>query len=262
MKPFYKILLASLFLSNCILFAANAHFQVLIPNTDSITEKTGKKLKLDVLFTHMMEQGPHMNMGEPAEFGVVANGKKISLLDKLAEWKPDGKKAFRLEHEVKEPSNLIFYISPAPYWEPDEGKYIIHYTKVIIDAFGYGEGWNSLVGLPVEIEPLVCPYGLWSGNSFSGIVKKNGSPVPHAEIEVEYWNEGNKVVPASDAHITQVIKADSNGVFHYSIPLSGWWGFAALIEGDKKMKSPDGKDVPVELGALLMIHADEIILKK
>ncbi len=34
---------------------------------------------------------------------------------------------------------------------------------------------------------------------------------------------------------------------------AGWWGFAALIDGDKKMANPDGKPVDVELGGLIWV---------
>jgi cobalt/nickel transport protein len=108
--------------------------------------------------------------------------------------------------------------------------------------------------LPVEIRPLVRPYGVWTGNVFRGVVLRNGKPVPFAEIEVEWMNDGS-ITPPSDAFITQVIKADASGAFSYAMPRAGWWGFAALVEGDKKMKSPTGKDVPVELGALMWVRA-------
>jgi cobalt/nickel transport protein len=47
-----------------------------------------------------------------------------------------------------------------------------------------------------------------------------------------------------------VIKADANGVFSYVMPKAGWWGFAALLEGDDTMKNPEGEEVGVELGAI------------
>ena len=55
-----------------------------------------------------------------------------------------------------------------------------------------------------------------------------------------------------------MIKADASGTFSYTMPRSGWWGFAALIEGDQPMKSPDGKDVPAELGALMWVKATDM----
>jgi len=107
--------------------------------------------------------------------------------------------------------------------------------------------------LPVEIEPLVRPFGLWTGNTFRGIVKKDGKPLPFAQVEVEYYNQGKRVKIPNDAFITQVIKADANGVFSYTMPKAGWWGFAALVQGDQKMPGPDGKPAAVELGGLIWV---------
>ncbi len=114
-----------------------------------------------------------------------------------------------------------------------------------------------MVGLPVEIEPLTRPTGLWTGNVFTGVVLKNGKPVPNAEIEVEYVNDGSVKVP-NPTFVTQVLKADSNGTFSYAMPRAGWWGFAALTEGDKKMKRPDGSLAPVEVGGLIWVKATDM----
>jgi len=78
--------------------------------------------------------------------------------------------------------------------------------------------------------------------------------VPNAEIEVEFYNSGKKVKAPTDAHITQVVKADGNGVFSYAMPYAGWWAFAALIDDDVKIKK-DGKQYPVELGGLIWVKA-------
>jgi cobalt/nickel transport protein len=111
-----------------------------------------------------------------------------------------------------------------------------------------------MVGLPVEIEPLVRPYGLWTGNTFRGIVRKGGKPVPFAEIEVEYYNEGRAVEPPADPFVTQVVKAGADGEFAYTMPRAGWWGFAALVDGDEPMANPDGEMVDVELGGLMWVR--------
>ena len=245
---------AALFLAAGV---ATAHFQALLPSDDILIpppqERTSPTVDLLAIFTHPMEQGPVMEMGPPAQFGVLVAGKKHDLKRLLKARKVGGKTAYVAEYTLKRPGDYVFYLEPAPYWEPAEQKMIIHYTKVVVDAYGAEEGWDAMVGFPVEIEPLVRPYGLWTGNCFRGIVKKGGKPVPFAEIEVEYWNEGGKVKPPADPFITQVIKADANGVFTYVMPRAGWWGFAALVDGDKKMKNPAGKLVDVELGALIWV---------
>jgi len=245
----------------CVLLVpaeAFAHFQVLIPDDDIVSEADSKTVNLDIIFTHPMEQGPVMEMGRPVQFGVFANGAKKDLKESLVVKKIDRKTAYTCDYKIKASADYIFFLEPAPYWEPAEEKMIIHYTKVVVDAFSAEEGWDELVGFPVEIEPLVRPYGLWTGNAFAGIVKKNGRPVPFAEIEVEYYNKGNKVKIPSDPYVTQVIKADQNGMFSYVMPKAGWWCFAALIDGDKKMKNPEGKMVDVELGALIWVQTRDM----
>jgi cobalt/nickel transport protein len=123
-----------------------------------------------------------------------------------------------------------------------------------VDAFAADEGWDAMVGFPVEIQPLTRPYGLYAGNLFSGVVTRDGAPVPFAEVEVEYRSEGAIAAP-EDVFITQVLRADANGTFHYAMPRAGWWGFAALLEGPEPMTNPEGAQVPVEQGALLWVNA-------
>jgi cobalt/nickel transport protein len=234
-----------------------AHFQELIPNADILAEDGDRTVHLDLTFTHPMERGPVMEMAAPIQFGVLAGGVKQDLRKALkAVRKGEGKTAYEASHKIAAPGDSVFYLEPAPYWEPAEGKMIIHYTKVVVD-FASGTGWDKLVGLPVEIEPLVRPYGLWTGNAFRGIVRKGGKPVPFAEIEVEWRNDGSVKAP-SDPFITQVVKADASGQFSYVMPRAGWWGFAALVDGDKPLKGPDGKPVPVELGGLMWVKTQDM----
>ena len=237
--------------------AAHAHFQELIPSTDIVTAETGNALTLEMRFTHPMQGGPLMTMGAPVQVGVLSPGGREDLKSSLREQVIDGKRTYRLDYRIKQPGDSVFYLEPTPYWEQAERAMIVHYTKVVVDAFGAEEGWDADLGLPVEIEPLVRPYGLWAGNLFQGIVKRDGKPVPFAEVEVEWRNDGAITAP-SDPYITQVIKADANGVFSYAMPRAGWWGFAALLEGDAPMKNPDGEQVPVELGALIWIYTREM----
>ena len=240
------------------LLAATAwpHFQVLVPSTDNVTRPG--QVELELLFTHPMAGGPVMEMARPKQFGVLSDGKKTDLLAALKERKLDGKTAWTAAYAVRRPGDCVFYVEPAPYWEPAERKWIVHYTKVVVNGLDAGTGWDAMVGFPVEIEPLVRPYGLWAGNVFRGIVRKGGKPVPLAEIEVEYCNTPRRIRPPAEAFVTQVIKADANGTFSYAMPKAGWWGFAALIEGDEKRPGPDGKPADVELGGLIWVRAAEM----
>jgi cobalt/nickel transport protein len=232
--------------------AAEAHFLVLRPSSDVI--EAGRSVDLAILFTHPMEQGPVMDMAPPERFGVLAGGHQRDLVGQLRPKKIDGKTAYEASVRLDRPGDYVFYLQPAPYWESSEQTMIVHYTKVVVDFLRAEKGWDAMVGFPVEIEPLVRPYGLWTGNTFRGIVRHGGRPVPYARIEVEYLNEGRAVKVPNDAFVTQLIKADANGVFAYSMPKAGWWGFAALIPGQEKMKAPNGKLVDVELGGVMWVR--------
>ena len=234
-------------LSALVVTSASAHFQVLLPQSDALTPDN-PKVKLEMMFMHPFE-GSYMQMDKPQAMGVFANGKKTSLLDTLKKGSTQKMDTWHTEYRLKKPGDHIFYVDPVPYFEPAEGKFIRHLTKVTVNGFGMEEGWDESVGFKAEILPLTRPYGLYKGNLFQGQVMFKGKPVPFAEVEVEHLNQSGHKAP-TELHITQVIKADANGVFSYAMPFEGWWGFAALLEDDVTIKHTDGKSYPVELGAV------------
>jgi cobalt/nickel transport protein len=237
--------------------SAWAHFAMVIPSKDVVGKEDKKDIGVLIQFTHPFEGGPQMQMDKPEKFGVVIGDKATDLLGTLKEKKLDGKSAWETNFKITRPADYIFFLEPKPYWEPAEDKFIVHVTKVIVDALGAEEGWDkpigAIAGLPAEIVPMTRPYSLYAGNIFKGQVLKDGKPVPDAEVEVEFWGKGKAKAP-TDSHVTQVVKADANGVFSFAMPKAGWWGFAALMESDKPMKF-EGKDKKVELGAVMWVHA-------
>lgn len=233
---------------------ALAHFMVVMPSQNIVVDRDQSMVTIDLRFAHPFEQG-FMDLEMPAQFGVLAEGKKTSLKENLKEVKKDECRTYTTTYEIKRPGDHIFYCEPRPYWEPAEGKFIVHYTKTIVHAFGLEEGWDEMVGFKTEIKPLTRPYGLWTGNVFQGQVLLNGAPVPFAEVEVTYENQGSAVSSPGEVFNIQVVKADGDGVFTYAMPHAGWWGFAALNEDEKKLPGPDGVMYPIEIGALIWVHA-------
>jgi cobalt/nickel transport protein len=168
-----------------------------------------------------------------------------------------GHTAWSLDYTAGRPGVYTFFMEPEPYWEPAEDLFIIHYTKVLVPAFGGEEGWDEPVGLACEIVPMLRPFGNYAGNTFTGKVLRDGEPVPGAEVEVELYNQGRFEMPTA-YHETQVIVADEEGIFSFTCPRSGWWGFSALMEADYTMPAPDGSgDKGVETGGVLWVHMDE-----
>lgn len=237
--------------------AAFAHFQAILPSDNILTQDEDCNVTLSLLFIHPFEQQP-MDMKRPVAFGVMTRGQKVDLLSALSEFSTaEGFRAWEASYEIRRPGDHIFYVEPAPYWEPAEGKYIIHYAKSVVNAFGMEEGWNVPVGLRAEIVPLTRPYGFWEGNVFQGQVLLEGVPLSGALVEIEYYNEGLKRKAPAPPFVTQVIRADERGIFTYGLPWEGWWGFAALADAPETMKSPSGEDAPIELGAVIWVHAEK-----
>ena len=238
---------------------AQAHFQMIIPSDDMVKQTENRKLTLEVKFWHPFE-GHGMNMVAPKQMGVMINGKKTDLSStlKATQYKDvngNMRDGFTLNYKMKRPGDHIFYIEPKPYWEPSEESYIVHYTKVVVNGFGLEEGWDKELGLKTEIIPLTRPYGLYTGNVFQGIIKVDGKPVPFSEVEVEHYEPQGGHAEA-DPMITQVVKADANGVFTYAMPKSGWWAFAALNEGEPMQR--DGKQVGHEIGAVFWVKTHDM----
>ncbi len=259
MKTTKKALVQAVLTALLIMLSASvsyAHFGVIIPSDDIVSKGDSKKISLQIEFIHPFE-GQYMQMQRPRAFGVVVNGRKQDLLPALKEKTAGGFSTWEAVYRIKGPGDYVFFVEPRPYWEPAEEKFIVHYTKVIVDAFGMEKGWDSEVGLRTEIVPLTRPYGLWAGNVFQGIVKVDGRPVPYAEVEVEYYNEGGRIKPPAGPYVTQVTKADKNGVFTYAMPRAGWWGFAALSTAGFRLKH-EGKEYPVEIGAVIWVRTREM----
>jgi len=230
---------------------AIAHYGMIIPSDSMVMQDDHRIINLKLSFSHPFE-GIGMELAKSKVFGVVANGDKQNLQGKLKKTQVMGHTAWQLDYRVKRPGVYMFYMEPTPYWEPAEDVFIIHYTKTVVTAFGDDEGWDGEIGLKTEIVPLSKPFGLYGGNVFQGVVKLDGKPVPHAEVEIEYYNEDNRSEAPTDYMITQTIMADRNGVFTYAAPKAGWWGFAALNTADFKLKW-NGKDKDVEIGAVIWV---------
>lgn len=248
----WKQCCATLALVCCLAVPAQAHFGMVIPSSATVTDKKDADLGLEISFSHPMDmQG--MDMAAPRAFTVTANGKTENLTARLAPGSVMGHKAWKAAYRLNRPGVYQFALEPAPYFEPAEDCFIIHYTKTVVAAFGDEEGWDQPLGLKTEIVPLTRPFGNYAGNVFQGQVLLNGKPVPGALVEVECYNR-DKAHAAPDAYfVTQTVRADANGVFAYGVPWAGWWGFAALNTAEEKLPH-EGQPKDVELGAVLWVE--------
>jgi cobalt/nickel transport protein len=229
-----------------------SHFGMLIPSDTMVMQEDSRTVTLTLSFSHPFEM-EGMELAKPKAFTVVSGNQTDNLLGALEKSRVMAHTAWQTSFSVKRPGVYVFYMEPEPYWEPAEDSFIIHYTKTVITAFGDDEGWDAEIGLKTEIVPLSKPFGLYAGNVFQGIVKRDGKSVPFAEVEVEYYNKDANIKAPTAYMTTQTIKADQNGVFTYAAPVSGWWGFAALSQADFTLDHA-GEKKDVELGAVIWVE--------
>ena len=236
---------------------ALAHYGMIIPNDPMISQEDGRSVALTMSFSHPFEMDGMM-LDKPVSFSVTHEGATTDLLGGLQDATVMNDQGYTLEYPLERPGTYIFAMEPQPYWEPAEDAFIIHYTKTYVTAYGDDEGWDTELGLKTEIVPLSKPFGLWEHNVFQGIVKMDGAPVPYAEVEVEFFNDGAGATAPDELMITQTVKADANGVFTYAPPSHGWWGFAALNTADYTLtEQGSGAEKAVELGAVIWVHFEE-----
>ena len=223
--------------------SANAHFQLLYTPEVNV-EKVGA-LPFRLIFWHPMEAGHVMDMGKPEEFYMIFRGEKTDLMSTL---KPitfqgtaaDNKAAaYAADVEVRRNGDYILALTPAPYYEKSEDKYIQQLTKSFVNKGGVPTGWNEPLGLKTEIVPLNKPTNILAGSTFTGQVLGDGKPVAGIEIEIEYMaaepdmDKNTPTEPTFEAPPGGAIVAvtDANGMFTFGVPRAGFWGFAALGSG-------------------------------
>ncbi|MEM6373457.1 MAG: DUF4198 domain-containing protein, partial [Pseudomonadota bacterium] len=199
---------------------ALAHYGMIIPNDPMISQEDGRSVALTLSFSHPFELDGMM-LETPVSFSVTHAGETTGLLGSLQDSKVMDERGYTLDYPLERPGTYIFAMEPQPYWEPAEDAFIIHYTKTYVTAYGDDEGWDTELGLKTEIVPLSKPFGLWEHNVFQGIVKMDGAPVPYAEVEVEFFNDGAEATAPDELMITQTVKADADGVFTYAAPSDG-----------------------------------------
>lgn len=231
---------------------ANAHFGILIPSKPTVMQKNDAKLDLTIAFAHPFSQ-EGMDMQMPEKFFVMANGERQDLTSTLRPAEFLSRQAFTAAYDVAKPGVYRFAVEPRPYFENAEDCFIIHYAKVIVGAYGEEDGFEKPLGLPVEIIPLSRPFANYSGNVFTGLVLRDGSPLANATVEVENLNAEKAHAAPNEYFETQIVKTDANGIFNFGIPWAGWWGFAALTSSGKQMEK-DGQLKDVELGGVIWVN--------
>ncbi|SFQ57987.1 DUF4198 domain-containing protein [Donghicola eburneus] len=242
-------------------YTAQAHF--VLPYADDTQIARPGDVPLALVFWHPFDNGHVMDMETPQAFYMIHHGEKTDLMNRLKPTNFQGAEntgaAFRASVPVKRSGDYVLVTEPVPYYEPSEDKYIQQLTKVVFNRNQLPTDWMAPVGLPTEILPLVKPYNVIAGSSFTGQVLSEGQPAAGIEIEIEYVAaapdidsfaaSAPTVQPMSGGSLVAI--SDENGYFTFGVPKAGWWGFAAL--GSGPATEHDGKELSQD--AVLWINA-------
>lgn len=256
--------------------SAHAHFQLLY--TPEAALNGAEEVPLALVFAHPFDNGFTMDMGKPEAFYVVSQrgpdvpATMTDLMEYLEPVTWSGVESSAAAYVARLPRRVTrslgdhtFVLTPAPYYESQEDKYIQQITKTMINVGGIPGAWDEPLGLPVEIVPLDKPYANWVGGVFRAVVLSGGEPVPHAEVEIEYLNhepqidqlrfdpEGKVNAPQA-SFVTLSIRADAQGQIVIGLPKAGWWGICALDLDDGL--EHEGKELSVD--AVLWIKATDM----
>lgn len=241
--------------------SASAHF--LLEYSDATLIERPGDVPVHLIFWHPMSNGLVMDLDRPQEFFALHNGERIDLLDTLTETTFQGAensaRALRGSVPVKRSGDYVIVTVPQPFYEEAEDIYIQQFTKSYLNRNGLPTDWVQPVGLPVEIMPLVKPYNVVAGSTFTGQVLREGEPAAGIEVEVEFMaaEPDTTTGTAKPATIAPppggsiVVLTDANGTFTFGIPRAGHWGFAALKAGP--VTEHDGK--PLSQDAVIWIRA-------
>jgi len=236
-----------------------AQFGLIFPSDDIVSAGENSSLSLRLGLFDPRDRR-FQAVEKPRRFGVQHLGEQTDLLAIL---KPPQEQSApsTATFAVKRPGDHTFYAETTPQWEAAEDQFLSYQVKLCISSLGLEEGWDEPVGLEAEIVPLSRPYGLWSGNLFSGQVLVNGDPAPYVAVEIAYLGlspetPSTVTLPAAP-YLVQKIRADGNGVFHYAMPRAGWWGFAATMEADWTIQR-NGAEKPVALVTTIWVQTRDM----
>ena len=241
---------------------ASAHFQLLY--TPNVNVNKAGEIPFKIIFWHPFDNGYVMEMGMVEEFYVLNRGQKTDLKQTLKPFHfqgmSNGATAFDATARIKRNGDYIFVLIPSPYYEEAEDIFIQQITKSYVNKATVPTGWETPVGLPVEIVPLNKPTNIMAGSTFSGRVLANGERVAGANVEVEYLAakpdmQTNRPMPATASPFPGgaiVAITDANGYFTIGIPKAGFWGVAALGAGPKKLH--EGKKLSQDAVLWLKAH--------
>ncbi len=108
-------------------------------------------------------------------------------------------------------------------WSEHDNTFTETTVRTVIHQ-GLSRGWETPLGLPLEIVPLSQPYGLLPGDAFRFELLHDGKPLADAKIYAQkYYNPALKKPYPSEALLSRTARTDRNGIAMVNLHSPGWW---------------------------------------
>lgn len=139
-------------------------------------------------------------------------------------------------------------------WSKHDSTFTETTVRTVIHQ-GLSRGWETPLGLPLEIVPLNQPYGLLPGDSFRMELLHDGEPLVGAKIYAEKYYEKPLQKPyPSESLLTRTSRTDANGIANINFHSAGWWVLFVLHELDEMEK--DGQSGVATLQDAVWVYVD------
>ena len=120
---------------------------------------------------------------------------------------------------------------------------------------GLSRGWETPLGLPLEIVLLNQPYGLLQGDAIRFELLHDGEPLADAKVYAEKYYDPPMAKPyPSEAFVTRTARTDRNGIAMINLHSPGWWVLFVTHELQEIEKG--GKSGVSTLQDAVWIHVD------
>ena len=246
--------------------ACAEYFTILRANPPWVIDLKANEINVSIAFGHPFAQRATdmdlVQMFAAIQHPLEADGQLIrrEFLDTLKPAKYLNKKSWIGAIPLSGPGLYRLVLETRPYWEEKQDIFLQQFAQMLVPVQGSEYGWDTPVGLKLEILPLTRPFGLRAPALFTGRVLLDGKILSDSAVRIEYLNVDRRTAP-SPYHQTQRVRTDERGIFSFVCSYPGWWGFAAATKGDP-LKGPDGQSKKTELSGVLWIYIDPPIVPR
>lgn len=227
---------------------AVAHFTIATVNTPF-----GRKdapIELELAFGHPFE-GDRAAARRPAAVRLHAPSGAVSdLAPSLTERAEGEARSWQVAFTPTERGDHVILVEGAPH--AHDGKAYLDLTKLVVNVSGVQQGWDRVLGLPAELEPLTRPYGLEAGTTFRARALVDGKPAPGVHVELEYLNATPPAEVPPEPFVTRVEKTGADGELVVTLDRAGWWILAfGAPAGEVEL---EGQTLPQRARAALWVY--------